>query len=190
MTVLAQIDTDGIAFSWDLAVQVIELDAGNGALNTDVAADVERQRAGEPIFEGARDCGDARGRLIRFNRDRILTRRACDRVLQDCGDRIIAALGGQSDGGLNPLPIRTMLDGQRLFNLLGEELLIMADGTPSASPDELALIAQCRNRLAAALELWFEHYRTEWLSIGRPAELDRIAHIVWSYADILRIGKL
>ena len=45
-------------------------------------------------------------------------------------------------------------------------------------------------RLAADLELWFERYRVQWLSIGRYAELARIAHVVWSFADILRRGAL
>ena len=43
---------------------------------------------------------------------------------------------------------------------------------------------------AADLELWFERYRVQWLSIGRYAELARIAHVVWSFADILRRGAL
>jgi len=30
----------------------------------------------------------------------------------------------------------------------------------------------------------------QWLSIGRYAELARIAHVVWSFADILRRGAL
>ena len=53
-----------------------------------------------------------------------------------------------------------------------------------------ALDASRRARLAADLELWFERYRVQWLSIGRHAELARIAHVVWSFADILRRGAL
>lgn len=41
---LVRIDSDGVSFPWDLAVQVLELEygSGTGMLNTDVASYVER----------------------------------------------------------------------------------------------------------------------------------------------------
>lgn len=71
-----------------------------------------------------------------------------------------------------------MLDGQRLFNRLGEELLVLAGGEDACGTKDVtgrALDASRRARLAADLELWFERYRVQWLSIGRYAELARIA---------------
>lgn len=88
---------------------------------------------------------------------------------------------------------RAVLDGQRLFNRLGEELLVLAGGEDACDTKDVtgrALDASRRARLAADLELWFERYRVQWLSIGRYAELARIAHVVWSFADILRRGAL
>lgn len=118
MAALSRIDAEGVLFPWDLAVRVVELDGGVGSLNADVAAYVERQHGGAPMFEGVRNCGEV------------------------------------------------------------------------ADTDGRALITQLHNHLASALELWFERYSAEWLSIGRHAELNRVAHVVWTFADILRAGRL
>lgn len=190
MAALSRIDAEGVLFPWDLAVRVVELDGGVGSLNADVAAYVERQHGGAPMFEGVRDCGEARARLVMCHRDRIMSYRTRNRALQDCGDHVIFSLGGASDDGLTNSLVGTMLDGQRLFNLLGMELLSMADGAEVADADGRALITQLHNHLASALELWFERYSAEWLSIGRHAELNRVAHVVWTFADILRAGRL
>lgn len=175
MDCLARIDSDGVSFPWDLAVQVLELEygSGTGALNMDVAACMERSLT----LDRTLGCDDARRRMLQWNRERIERRRDCDQVLLDCGD----AFAGLDKGGLTAEFLSVMLDGQRLFNELGEELLALADGKDVGSG---------ANRLAADLELWFERYRTQWLSVGRHAELARIAHVVWSLADILRRGAL
>ena len=97
-------------------------------------------------------------------------------------------LDGSARGGLNPELLWVMLDGQRLFNRL-----VLAGGEDACGAKDVtgrALDASRRARLAADLELWFERYRVQWLSIGRYAELVRIAHVVWSFADILRRGAL
>ena len=109
------------------------------------------------------------------------------------GSAVVAVLDGSARGGLNPELLWVMLDGQRLFNRLGEELLVLAGGEDACGTKDVtgrALDASRRARLAADLELWFERYRVQWLSIGRYAELARIAHVVWSFADILRRGAL
>ena len=179
MDCLARIDSDGVSFPWDLAVQVLELEygSGTGALNMDVAACMERSSGGRLTLDRTLGCDDARRRMLQWNRERIERRRDCDQVLLDCGD----AFAGLDRGGLTSEFLSVMLDGQRLFNELGEELLALADGKDVGSG---------ANRLAADLELWFERYRAQWLSVGRHAELARIAHVVWSLADILRRGAL
>lgn len=179
MDCLARIDSDGVSFPWDLAVQVLELEygSGTGALNMDVAACMERSSGGRLTLDRTLGCDDARRRMLQWNRERIERRRDCDQVLLDCGD----AFAGLDKGGLTAEFLSVMLDGQRLFNELGEELLALADGKDVGSG---------ANRLAADLELWFERYRAQWLSVGRHAELARIAHVVWSLADILRRGAL
>ena len=179
MDCLARIDSDGVSFPWDLAVQVLELEygSGTGALNMDVAACMERSSGGRLTLDRTLGCDDARRRMLQWNRERIERRRDCDQVLLDCGD----AFAGLDRGGLTAEFLSVMLDGQRLFNELGEELLALADGKDVGSG---------ANRLAADLELWFERYRAQWLSVGRHAELARIAHVVWSLADILRRGAL
>lgn len=179
MDCLARIDSDGVSFPWDLAVQVLELEygSGTGALNMDVAACMERSSGGRLTLDRTLGCDDARRRMLQWNRERIERRRDCDQVLLDCGD----AFAGLDKGGLTAEFLSVMLDGQRLFNELGEELLALADGKD---------VGIGANRLAADLELWFERYRAQWLSVGRHAELARIAHVVWSLADILRRGAL
>ena len=195
MDSLARIDSDGVSFPWDLAVQVLELEygSGTGMLNTDVASYVERSCGGELMFDRALGCADARRRLLLRNHARLERRRDCDRALIDCGSAVVAVLDGSARGGLNPELLWVMLDGQRLFNRLGEELLVLAGGEDACGTKDVtgrALDASRRARLAADLELWFERYRVQWLSIGRYAELARIAHVVWSFADILRRGAL
>ncbi|RHJ19021.1 N-acetyl-beta-hexosaminidase [Bifidobacterium longum] len=195
MDSLARIDSDGVSFPWDLAVQVLELEygSGTGMLNTDVASYVERSCGGELMFDRALGCADARRRLLLRNHARLERRRDCDRALIDCGSAVVAVLDGSARGGLNPELLWVMLDGQRLFNRLGEELLVLAGGEDACDTKDVtgrALDASRRARLAADLELWFERYRVQWLSIGRYAELARIAHVVWSFADILRRGAL
>lgn len=195
MDSLARIDSDGVSFPWDLAVQVLELEygSGTGMLNTDVASYVERSCGGELMFDRALGCADARRRLLLRNHARLERRRDCDRALIDCGSAVVAVLDGSARGGLNPDLLWVMLDGQRLFNRLGEELLVLAGGEDACGTKDVtgrALDASRRARLAADLELWFERYRVQWLSIGRYAELARIAHVVWSFADILRRGAL
>ena len=183
---------DGASFPWDLAVQVLELDAGGGVLNADVAAYVERSYGGVPIFDRALDCADARRRLLLLNRERITTRPERNGMLADCGEAIVAALAGESRSGLAPSLVWTMLDAQQLFNRLGEELLAMAgDSGRSAANDAAERERKIRRyALAEELERWFERYRAEWLATGRYAELNRNAHVVWSFADILRAGTL
>ncbi|MBS5559695.1 MAG: family 20 glycosylhydrolase [Bifidobacterium longum] len=151
--------------------------SGTGALNMDVAACMERSSGGRLTLDRTLGCDDARRRMLQWNRERIERRRDCDQVLLDCGD----VFAGLDKGGLTAEFLSVMLDGQRLFNELGEELLALADGKDVGSG---------ANRLAADLELWFERYRAQWLSVGRHAELARIAHVVWSLADILRRGAL
>lgn len=195
MDCLVRIDSDGVSFPWDLAVQVLELEygSGTGMLNTDVASYVERSCGGELVFDRTLGCADARRRLLLRNHARLERRRDCDRALIDCGSAVVAVLDGSARGGLNPELLWVMLDGQRLFNRLGEELLVLAGGEDACDTKDVtgrALDASRRARLAADLELWFERYRVQWLSIGRYAELARIAHVVWSFADILRRGAL
>lgn len=63
MDSLARIDSDGVSFPWDLAVQVLELEygSGTGMLNTDVASYVESVVRGESfMFDRALGCTDAR----------------------------------------------------------------------------------------------------------------------------------
>ena len=195
MDCLVRIDSDGVSFPWDLVVQVLELEygSGTGMLNTDVASYVERSCGGELVFDRTLGCADARRRLLLRNHARLERRRDCDRALIDCGSAVVAVLDGSARGGLNPELLWVMLDGQRLFNRLGEELLVLAGGEDACDTKDVtgrALDASRRARLAADLELWFERYRVQWLSIGRYAELARIAHVVWSFADILRRGAL
>lgn len=145
------------------------------------------------MFDRALGCADARRRLLLRNHARLERRRDCDQALIDCGSAVVAVLDGSARGGLNPELLWVMLDGQRLFNRLGEELLVLAGGEDACGTKDVtgrALDASRRARLAADLELWFERYRVQWLSIGRYAELARIAHVVWSFADILRRGAL
>ncbi|WP_241519603.1 beta-N-acetylhexosaminidase [Bifidobacterium callitrichidarum] len=170
------------SFTWDLAVQVLELDAGDGSLNTQVAARVERMYdRGVLAFDRVQGCADARRRLLIANRDMILKRDACNRRLDEGERAIRAALNGDRTSVL----IQVMVEGQRLLNDLGVELLTMAERSA-----DTASWTERRYQLAAQLELWFERYRRSWLEIGRPAELDRIAHVIWSHADILRAGEL
>ena len=145
-----------------------------------------------PIFDRALDCADARRRLLLLNRERITTRPERNGMLADCGEAIVAALAGESRSGLAPSLVWTMLDAQQLFNRLGEELLAMAgDSGRSAVNDAAERERKIRRyALAEELERWFERYRAEWLATGRYAELNRNAHVVWSFADILRAGTL
>ncbi|MBT1171138.1 family 20 glycosylhydrolase [Bifidobacterium sp. SO4] len=239
---LATLAGSGTSFTWDLVVQTLELDAGDGSLNTQVAARVERMYdKGVLAFDRAQGYVDARRRLLMANRDMIMQRDACNRVLNDGKYAIRAALIGDSaesaeadrvqnhprygesdgfgragehrDDGLTNTNrtyelVRIMTKGQRLLNDLGVELLAMAEldtgvGPDAGAPDSAGNASaesqsvdgtdsptEQRYRLATQLELWFERYRQSWLEIGRPAELDRIAHVVWSHADILRAGEL
>ena len=80
------------------------------------------------MFDRALGCADARRRLLLRNHARLERRRDCDRALIDCGSAVVAVLDGSARGGLNPELLWVMLDGQRLFNRLGEELLVLAGG--------------------------------------------------------------
>ena len=105
MDSLARIDSDGVSFPWDLAVQVLELEdgSGTGMLNTDVASYVERSCGGELTGLTVRlGCADARRRLLLRNHARLERRRDCDRALIDCGSAVVAVLDGSARGGLNP----------------------------------------------------------------------------------------
>ena len=193
MDTLSVIEHDGVSFPWDVAVLVLELDGG-GTLNRDVFSRVQS-------IYGVADTSsstEARCRLLDAERSRIGTRTACESVIERCRHTAVRELRGRarslnggfgnsgaadmdfvSEGMANCICV--MLEGQRLFNELGSALLDIVDGKWDGKKSM---------QLAASLELWFEEYRSQWLSIGRAAELERIAHVVWSFADMLRKGQL
>lgn len=106
------------------------------------------------MFDRALGCADARRRLLLRNHARLERRRDCDRALIDCGSAVVAVLDGSARGGLNPELLWVMLDGQRLFNRLGEELLVLAGGEDACDTKDVtgrALDASRRARLAADL---------------------------------------
>lgn len=170
-----------VSFPWDLAVQWLELDAGNGMINDDVADYVERSHAGTVSLERGVGCALARRRLLEAHAEKIESWQDANRRLQCCEYGLTGDLAF----------IRVLIDGQRLFNQLGAMLLAMpsGNGIDHDNPMKIAALQAERDQLAAQLESWLTAYRTTWLEIGRYAEFDRIRHVIWSFSDILRAGS-
>ena len=183
MDSLARIDSDGVSFPWDLAVQVLELEygSGTGMLNTDVASYVERSCGESSCLTVRWDAPTRAADCSLRNHARLERRRDCDRALIDCGSAVVAVLDGSARGGLNPELLWVMLDGQRLFNRLGEELLVLAGGEDACGTRMMTGRALDASRRATSCRRFGVVVRTvpcAVLSIGRYAELARIAHVV------------
>lgn len=101
-------------------------------------------------------------------------------VIDACREKIKACTGRMDRETRKAVyPYLLMAEGMKLFNRIGY-VAGSRDGdfAPEYEEDTASLACQ--------LEQWFHHYKALWRKVSREAELCRIGHVVFWYADYLR----
>lgn len=178
--------TREVSFGWDDAVRYVELDAGNGMLNTDVLHSIwnlkDEQRA---WLRDSDMLAQARERYLIAFANRIGRAESANAALDGIERRTCAALAGaRGEHAMMMRALRIAFAGQRLLNLTGLHLLQQVDVATGLDDDADGGITDIE--LARALEMWGEQYATAWRSVSEESELRRVLSTVWRCADALR----
>ncbi|PLS25719.1 family 20 glycosylhydrolase [Bifidobacterium imperatoris] len=184
-----------VIFDWMNIVRYVELDAGDGSLNTDVRDSIRVNKDGGAqnhhyagLIHASSTVSEARMNLLAWLKPDILRCAEANRALR----ADIAQLGAiaarlttydaDTVRGSVLQPVLIAAEGQRLFNELGLRLALQEGviAEAEATSDSMPL------QVARGLEQWFETYAAVWRTVSAESELRRIADVVWYCADLLR----
>ena len=171
-------------FSWFDAVQFVELDAGDGTVNTDVQAFIATAGTPEERTVGdTTELAEARRRFLSSAALRLKEVPGSARWLDCIQHSLAASRLHVAEHSITRVLLR-YADGQDLLDQCGWWLAVRAgvlDGAPGRADDMPEPAA-----VAAGLEEWFERYRDLWLEVSDASEVARIGAVIWRLADLLR----
>lgn len=188
------------SFEWNHLITWLELDDGQGGVNTGVLQTIpgllpENERPDDAI-RTLRDesktpsLAESRRMLLRYLEHHIVLGETADHLLQASARRIsaITATAGPRIAG-NAAAFRVAIEGQRLLNRVGLQLASdvgVIDSLQSSAASQHDDTA----RLAEALEIWMEAYAAQWSTVSRDSELRRLQDTVRELTDYLRFQSV
>lgn len=186
-----------VTFGWDNIVRYLELDYGDGSLNTDVRNAIWTDDNGDDggtyaeRIHTSTTVQEARVNLLTWLKPDLLQWGSANTALRADIAQLgaIAAQATPYDAvdtrGSVLQPVLIAAEGQRLFNELGVCLALRAGVLTEAEAAEAAQTT-FPQQVARGLEQWFEQYAAVWRTVSAESELRRIADVVWRCADLLR----
>ncbi|BDR54774.1 hypothetical protein KIMH_08850 [Bombiscardovia apis] len=176
--------SEAVAFSWGDMVTYMELDDGQGSVNTDVSSFLASIHTKEEwSLEDITSLSQARTHYLELILDKLKDASNLNQRLDQASKQLASVVAGSSLPASQTGQAQLLsVEGQRLFNLLGLTLASKLGLTDTQTQSGLP----SPEELASELENWFEGYRARWRRVSKESELRRISAIVWSYADMLR----
>ena len=188
------------SFEWNHLITWLELDDGQGGVNTGVLQTIpgllpENERPDDAI-RTLRDesktpsLAESRRMLLRYLEHHIVLGETADHLLQASARRIsaITATAGPRNAG-NAAAFRIAIEGQRLLNRVGLQLASETGITDTLQPNTTSQHNDEAN-LAEALEIWMEAYAAQWSTVSRDSELRRLQDTVRELTDYLRFQSV
>lgn len=185
----------GVAFGWDDAIHLLELDDGRGGVNRDVLQAVNAEGTTLRLDdEGTASLSEVRRAYLLSRMDAIGGADAADRRLDEARMALVRdAPHSSPTRAMIIQPWLVAIEGQLLFNACGRMLATDGNMIGRHDPAASALGADPgmpgAEELAEGLEMWFENYAAVWRDVSRESELRRIADVVWALADWMRSAQ-